>query len=98
MDIGGEEMISDSENAVRQELEHPAVRDRLVRVAGNILRDRREAEDAAHDAVLQALRAAGRFRAEAEVSTWLHRVAINAALMASRSRKRSSMRLVPGFK
>ncbi|MGA9655198.1 MAG: sigma-70 family RNA polymerase sigma factor [Polyangia bacterium] len=64
----------------------------MVHVALSILRDGPEAEDAAHDAVHQALRCAESFRAESLVSTWLHRVTVNAALMRVRTQRRAVAR------
>lgn len=94
MDKKDGHMTSSGKNAIARELARPIVRDRMVRVASKILRDGREAEDAAHDAVVLALRAAETFRAEAQVGTWLHRVAVNAALMRSRVRRRTASRAV----
>jgi RNA polymerase sigma-70 factor (ECF subfamily) len=64
----------------------------MVHVALSILRDGAEAEDAAHDAVQQALRRSESFREESLVSTWLHRVTVNAALMRARTRRRANER------
>ena len=75
-----------AENPVAAELASSLVRERLVHVALSVLRDGTEAEDAAHDAVEQALRGSGSFRAKSLVSTWLHRVVVNAALMRARRR------------
>jgi RNA polymerase sigma-70 factor (ECF subfamily) len=50
---------------------------------------REDSEDAAHDAVVQAICAAERFRSDAQVTTWMHRIAVNAALMARRKTKRA---------
>jgi RNA polymerase sigma-70 factor (ECF subfamily) len=61
---------------------------RLLAVARRILRDEEEARDAVQDAFLAAFRALDRFQGEARLSTWLHRIAVNAALMRLRSRKR----------
>ncbi|MFB3098400.1 MAG: sigma-70 family RNA polymerase sigma factor [Dehalococcoidia bacterium] len=43
-----------------------------------------DAEDAAQDAFLAAYRNFSRFRGESKVSTWLYRIAVNAALMKLR--------------
>jgi RNA polymerase sigma-70 factor (ECF subfamily) len=82
-----------TKNPVSSELASPQVRDRLVHVALSVLRDGTEAEDAAHDAVEQALRGSGSFRAKSLVSTWLHRVVVNAALMRARRRRRAAERV-----
>ncbi|HEX7599047.1 MAG TPA: sigma-70 family RNA polymerase sigma factor, partial [Polyangia bacterium] len=81
-------------NAVSAELSQNRSRDRLVHVALSILRDGVEAEDAAHDAVVHALRGSSSFGAQSMVSTWLHRVVVNAALMRARQQRRISKRMV----
>jgi RNA polymerase sigma factor (sigma-70 family) len=43
-----------------------------------------DAEDAFQDAVVQALAHADRFRSDSLVSTWLHRIFVNSALMGRR--------------
>lgn len=68
-------------------------RDRLWAVALRTLSDREEAADALQDALLSAHRAADRFRGEAAVTTWLHRIVINACL--DRVRRRQSRPTVP---
>jgi len=82
-----------SYNPIAAELSNPQARERMVHVALSILRDGTEAEDAAHDAVQQALRRSESFREESLVSTWLHRVTVNAALMRARSRRRAFARV-----
>ena len=80
-------------NPISAELSSVQSRERLVHVALSILRDGVEAEDAAHDAVEQALRGSASFRAKSLVSTWLHRVVVNAALMRARRRRRAAGRV-----
>ncbi len=63
-------------------------RDRLRSVALRILRDPTEAEDAVQDAFVSACRSLDSFRGQARLSTWLHRIVYNAALMRLRSRRR----------
>jgi RNA polymerase sigma-70 factor (ECF subfamily) len=63
-------------------------RDRLRAVALRILRDPTEAEDAVQDAFASACRNIDSFRGQARLSTWLHRIVCNAALMRLRSRRR----------
>ena len=60
---------------------------RLLAVARRILRNDEEAQDALQEAFLQAFRALPRFEGNARISTWLHRIVVNAALMRIRSRK-----------
>lgn len=55
-------------------------RDRLWAVALRTLSDREEAADALQDALLSAYRAAGSYRGDAKVTTWLHRIVVNACL------------------
>ena len=55
-------------------------RDRLWRVALRMMRDPHDAADALQDAYLSAFRRVGTFRGEAQVTTWLHRVVVNACL------------------
>ena len=55
-------------------------RDRLWAVALRTIGDREEAADALQDALLSAHRSAARFRGEAAVTTWLHRIVVNACL------------------
>jgi RNA polymerase sigma-70 factor (ECF subfamily) len=55
-------------------------RDRLWAVALRTLGDREEAADALQDALISAFRAADRFRGDSAVTTWLHRIVVNACL------------------
>lgn len=59
-----------------------------LRIAGNTA----EAEDLTQDAFLQVLRKIRSFRGESAFSTWLHRIAVNLALMRLR---RKTSREVP---
>ena len=60
----------------------------LFRTARAILRDDAEAEDALQEAYLQAYRALGTFRGDAELSTWLARIVANEALQRLRKHAR----------
>lgn len=62
-------------------------RDRLWAVALRTTGDREEAADALQDALVSAFRRAGSYRGEAAVSTWLHRVVVNACLDRLRRRR-----------
>ncbi|RKR89291.1 RNA polymerase ECF family sigma subunit [Micromonospora pisi] len=68
-------------------------RDRLWAVALRTLADREDAADALQDALLSAHRAAARFRGDAAVTTWLHRIVVNACL--DRIRRRQAHPTVP---
>ena len=60
--------------------------DRLYAVAVRTTGDREEAADALQDALLSALRSAASFRGQARVTTWLHRIVVNACLDRARRR------------
>ncbi|MEU4425106.1 RNA polymerase sigma factor SigM [Actinoplanes sp. NPDC024001] len=68
-------------------------RDRLWAVALRTVGDREEAADAVQDALLNAHRNAARFRGESAVTTWLHRIVVNACL--DRIRRRQAHPTVP---
>jgi RNA polymerase sigma-70 factor (ECF subfamily) len=67
---------------------------RLVAVAIRITREREAARDVVQAAFEKALRQARGFRGQARVSTWLHRIVVNKALMWLRSERRHRRRLV----
>lgn len=68
-------------------------RDRLWSVALRTSGDPEEAADALQDALVSAFRRAGTFRGDSAVSTWLHRIVVNACL--DRHRRRKVRRLEP---
>jgi RNA polymerase sigma-70 factor (ECF subfamily) len=68
-------------------------RDRMWAVALRTLRDPEEAADALQEAFISAFRAASSFRAESQVTTWLHRIVVNACL--DRVRRRQARPTVP---
>jgi RNA polymerase sigma-70 factor (ECF subfamily) len=68
-------------------------RDRLWAVALRTLGDREEAADAVQDALVSAFRAAHTFRGQSAVTTWLHRITVNACL--DRLRRTASRRTAP---
>ncbi len=59
----------------------------LHRVARLTSRSPEDAEDALQDAMVSAHRSAGRFRHDAAVSSWLHRIVVNACLDRLRRNK-----------
>jgi RNA polymerase sigma-70 factor (ECF subfamily) len=75
---------------------------RLLAVTRRILNNDEEARDALQDTFLSAFRAIQSFEGDARLSTWLHRIAVNAALMKVRTRKRKPERsieeLLPAFR
>jgi RNA polymerase sigma-70 factor (ECF subfamily) len=74
---------------------------RLLAVARRFVRNDADAQDIVQTAYLSAFRALGRFEGECQLSTWLHRIVVNTALMKLRSRRRkpeqSIDELLPAF-
>ncbi|MFJ9459507.1 RNA polymerase sigma factor SigM [Kitasatospora sp. NPDC101447] len=68
-------------------------RDRLWAVALRTLGDREEAADALQDALVSAFRAAAGFQGRSAVTTWLHRIVVNACL--DRARRSATRRTTP---
>jgi RNA polymerase sigma-70 factor (ECF subfamily) len=68
-------------------------RQRMWAVAVRTLGDPEEAADAVQDACLSAYRAAASFRGDSRVTTWLHRIVVNASL--DRARRRAVRPTVP---
>ncbi len=62
-------------------------RDRLWAVALRTTGDPEEAADALQDAMISAFGRAGSYRGDAAVTTWLHRIVVNACLDRLRRRK-----------
>jgi RNA polymerase sigma-70 factor (ECF subfamily) len=67
------------EQLVRSESRH------LLAVARRFLRNEQDAEDAVQQAFLSAFKALPAFNGQCRLSTWLHRIVTNAALMRLRS-------------
>jgi RNA polymerase sigma-70 factor (ECF subfamily) len=61
---------------------------RLLAVARRMLRVEEDARDALQEAFLQAFKGIDRFEGGARLSTWLHRIVVNACLMRIRTRSR----------
>jgi RNA polymerase sigma-70 factor (ECF subfamily) len=76
--------------------------DRLYAVALRMLGRPDDAMDAVQDAYLSAFKALARFEGGSSLSTWLHRITVNACLMKLRSRRRRPEVLIddllPAFK
>ena len=70
-------------------------RDRLWAVAVRTLHDNEEAADALQDAMISAFRQAAAFRGDSAVTTWLHRIVVNACL--DRLRRRAARPAVTGL-
>jgi RNA polymerase sigma-70 factor (ECF subfamily) len=70
-------------------------KDRLWAVAVRTLGDAEDAADALQDAMISAFRQASGFRGDAAVTTWLHRIVVNACL--DRLRRRAARPAVSGL-
>jgi RNA polymerase sigma-70 factor, ECF subfamily len=74
---------------------------RLLSVARRILRNEEDARDAVQEGMIAALSSLDRFEGGSQLSTWLHRIVVNASLMklrAKKSRPEESIEdLLPGF-
>jgi len=74
---------------------------RLLAVARRFLHVEEDARDAVQDAFLSAFRGIQRFEGNAQLSTWLHRIVVNASLMKLRTRRRKPEQsiedLLPGY-
>ena len=70
---------------------------RLLAVTRRILGSDEDARDAVQDAFLNAFKSLARFEGNAKLSTWLHRIAVNDALMKLRTRKRKPEQSIEGM-
>lgn len=66
---------------------------RVYTVCLRMLRNREEAEDLTQQVFMQMFRKIGTFRSEGRVSTWLHRIAVNAVLMHWRGKRPSQVQI-----
>ena len=73
----------------------------MMAVARRFMRNEQDAADAMQDALICVFRKAGQFAGGSRLSTWLHRVTVNACLMRLRSESRRHEvnvdELVPAF-
>lgn len=78
-----------------------AVGGRMLAVAQRMLGNEPDARDALQEAFVSAYRALPKFGGESKVSTWLHRIVVNACLMRMRKRSRHPERsidaMLPAF-
>jgi RNA polymerase sigma-70 factor (ECF subfamily) len=61
---------------------------RLLSVARRILGNEEDAREAVQDAFVSAFRAREQFQGQSKLSTWLHRIVVNAAIQKLRTRRR----------
>ncbi len=76
------------EKAIRWVLDK--YRDRVIRLAGHVLHNPREAEDVAQEAFVKAFRQIGQFRGDSGFYAWLYRIVINICLDRMRRKSASS--------
>jgi len=62
---------------------------RLLSVSRRFLRNEEDARDAVQDAFISVFKSIDRFEGNARLSTWLHRIVVNAALMKLRTKSRN---------
>ena len=74
---------------------------RMLSTARRLVGNEEDARDVVQSAYLSAFRAIAQFEGSAQLSTWLHRIVVNTALMRLRSRRRkpeeSIEALLPAF-
>lgn len=74
---------------------------RMLAVARRFFSTESDAEDAVQEAFLSAFKALDRFEGGSKLSTWLHRITVNASLMKLRARKsrpeKSIEEMLPAF-
>ena len=90
-DLG--ELVAAAQTGAGEALERllAEARPKLLALAMRVLGNSDEAEDAVQDAMIKVWRNLGRFEGRAAFTTWLHRIAVNAAL--DRRRRRGNVHL-----
>lgn len=83
--------------AARFELIVEEYRDYVFNLTFRVLGNHADAEDAAQDAFISAYNNFHRFRGESSVSTWLYRIAVNAALMKLRHERNKRVLTQTGY-
>ncbi|GMV26442.1 MAG: hypothetical protein AMXMBFR58_24730 [Phycisphaerae bacterium] len=92
----GADAVDDPSLVARLRAQDPAAFELLVRettprmlvVARRFLTNEEDVRDVLQEAYLSAFRALPKFASESRLSTWLHRIVVNACLMRLRSRRR----------
>ncbi|MBK8267684.1 MAG: sigma-70 family RNA polymerase sigma factor [Planctomycetes bacterium] len=70
---------------------------RMLMVARRLLFNEEDAREAVQEAMLSAFRGIGGFAGQSKLSTWLHRIAVNASLLKLRSQRRVQERPIEGL-
>jgi len=81
-----EQLKQGNEQAFRELVEQ--YQQMVVRTCYGILRNREDAEDVAQDVFVEVYRSISGFRADAKLSTWLYRIAVNRSLNHIRDNKK----------
>lgn len=63
---------------------------RMLQIARRYMKHEQDAQDALQDAFLSAFKNIASFQGDAKLSTWMHRIVVNAALMKLRKKSRTS--------
>jgi RNA polymerase sigma-70 factor (ECF subfamily) len=66
----------------------------ILTISKRYLASEADAQDAVQDTYIQAFRAIGHFEGRSSLKSWLHRIAVNVALMKIRSNKRRPVELM----
>ncbi len=64
--------------------------DMIVNTCYGFVHNRADAEDVAQEVFIEVYRSIGKFRADAKLSTWLYRIAVNKSIDFLRKKKRKS--------
>lgn len=67
---------------------------RMLAVARRMMRREEDAADAVQDAFLSAFKSLSKFDGRSRLTTWLHRITVNACLMKLRSQRRRPERMI----
>ncbi|MBX9787821.1 MAG: sigma-70 family RNA polymerase sigma factor [Pirellulales bacterium] len=70
---------------------------RLLVVLQRYLPQDQDCQDALQEAFISAFKALARFQGDSSLGTWLHRIAVNCAMMRIRSQKRSRERPIEDY-
>ena len=90
--VGDLGMVARAQRGERRAMEHilRTHRDRVHRLAQSIVHNPMDAEEVAQDVLTAVSNKLDRFRGDSNLSTWIHRIAINTALMHKRRDRSSS--------
>jgi RNA polymerase sigma-70 factor, ECF subfamily len=70
---------------------------RMLAVARRMMSREEDAQDAVQEAFLSAFKSLDRFDGRSQLTTWLHRITVNACLMKLRSQRRRPERAIEDF-